>query len=228
MGYDMPVSNIDERSDWGQALRKIQVFPDSRMMGGTYSVELARRALETAVVVKDHNLPVRLVGYSPTFSETRLYPGQKTDWVVMPLHQDPQIRAGRPIYMPPHALNDLKRIRKSGLNFESIYIAHEVHKGTIDPTKPVTLEMIAPPTPQSVQIRAQEIADWSMNVHRVGMSVFTAGVGVLAALLAAPAAMMAPTTGLDPILFGLHIDRNVTVNDRPLATWYYLTHWIDG
>jgi hypothetical protein len=47
-----------------------------------------------------------------------------------------------------------------------------------------------------------------------------AGIGVAAA-----AAFVSTATTYDPVLFGLHVDRGVVVNGRPLALWYYLTHW---
>jgi len=228
MGYPtLQVSEIDERGSWGQLQNKLQIMRDPRSLSEQFSEALLHHHNQVTLATKQENLPVRMIGYSPLFEETRVYPGAQTDFALMPLHQDPAVRSGQPIWVPPHALNDLRRIRRAGLNFQAIYIAHELPKGRLLPGKPVTLDMVAPRTPRGLAIKASELSDLSWKPWQMlggAIRGMTTGSMSMLSVMTAPALAV----GYDPIVFGLYYDPKTLVRGKPMATWYYLTHWIDG
>ena len=238
MVLEAPVSQIEQTSDWGfvQNTLMIQREPRTLQVQGI-SPELHHRYEIVQAAVAKRDLPVRLIGYAPVFSEHRLYPGRNTDWVIMPLPEDPTYtyNSGQPFYIPTRSLNDLRRVHRSGIHFESIFIAHEIPKNSLKYGDQVPLELIAPPPPQRQMKNARRAAEavsgfWDSVVKAVTASAI-ATVAVAGAALFAPAAavsvLAAPiaAVGLDPIIFGLHIDERQKVKGMSLAMWYYITHW---
>lgn len=236
MVLEAPVSQIDVASDWGFVQNTLMIWREPRLLQlEGISPELRHRYEIVQNAVEKRSLPIRLIGYAPIFNEQRLYPGRNTDWAIMPLPQDPTYKSGEPFYMPRRAHDDLRLVHQSGIHFESIFIAHEIPKNSLNYGEQVPLELIAPPPPPKQMrnaVRAARIVSgfWDGVVSAVTASamatVAVAGAALFApiaavSILAAPVAVV----GLDPIIFGLHIDERQKVKGMPLAMWYYITHW---
>lgn len=233
---EAPVSQIDDMSDWGfmqntlMIERKVHVL----QLAGI-SRDLHQRYEMTQNAVRKHNLSVRLIGYAPVFNHQKIYRGANTDWVIMPLPQDPTYKTGEPFYLPKHAHQDLRRVHRSGIEFESLFIAHEIPKHRLADGQQVPLELIAPPLPKKHVENAEKAAHlvahfWDGVVKTIAFSAMATATAAATALFAPAAAvsvLAAPVVavGLDPIIFGLHIDKSQQVNGMPLAMWYYITHW---
>lgn len=189
---------------------------------------------QTMAITVRHDFPITLVGAAPALHGTHLFRGTETDWALVNMAQDPLYTHGQ-MSLPEIVKRDLSRYLRAGLNFEAVYVAHEIEAGKLNPGQPLTLDVIAPPPSRGFARRADALSNGVQGMWRglgkaaVGAAkgfgdVLAAGASIGAAG-AASTAFVSTAVSYDPILFGLHVDRGVVVNGRPLALWYYLTHW---
>jgi hypothetical protein len=205
---------------------------------------------QTMAIVAQHDFPVTFIGAAPALDGTHLFRGQNTDWALINMAQDPLYTQER-MPMPERVKRELKGYIRAGMNFEAVFVAHEFEAGRLAPGQPLTIDVIAPPASPGFARRADALSNGAQGMWRAlgnaakgaagllaGGVTVAAGVAASAAAsaaaytatsaatsAAASAAFVSTTAGYDPILFGLHVDRSVIVNGRPLALWYYLTHW---
>jgi len=170
------------------------------------------------------SLPVHYLGTMPIFTGYRVYPGRHYDWVLMNLGEDPlfQDRDGFPV--PERVLDELRRVRRSGVDFDALYVAHEVHLGTIREGARLTAEMLMPPPPRTVQ----QLSDRLGAAGRIAWAIATLPIvatGVVGGLIAAGTAATVSIVGLDPILLGVVVGLNRPVVPGEPAAWFYLDHW---
>jgi hypothetical protein len=179
---------------------------------------------QTMAVTVREGFPVELIGAAPALSGMHVYRVQETDWVLMNLSSDPLYTQMR-MPLPNSVKKELKAYVRAGLDFEAIYVAHEIEAGRLTAGQPLTPEMLMPP-PRGFAKRAEMLSSASQGLWRMAAIVSIAAIGAAAATASAGSAPLAAAAlTYDPILFGLHLDRSVSVNGRPLALWYYLTHW---
>ncbi len=199
---------------------------------------------QTMAIVAQHDFPVTFIGAAPALDGTHLFRGQGTDWALINMAQDPLYTQER-MPMPERVKRELKGYIRAGMNFEAVFVAHEFEAGRLTPGQPLTIDVIAPPASPGFARRADALSNGAQGMWRAlgnAAKGAAAGAGKIAAVGAAlaveaaraeaarAAAAQAFTSSsssysYDPILFGLHVDRSVIVNGRPLALWYYLTHW---
>lgn len=59
----------------------------------------------------------------------KLIPGTSFDWALMPVENDPLYLDPRGFPMPEMVIRRLKKMRKAGVDFDAIWVAHEIRKG---------------------------------------------------------------------------------------------------
>ena len=220
---------IDPR--WSAMLNTLGIHPTVAMRTTQDARPLTQAHTKIEVAAAKHRLPVQLLGYATLFDGTKLYPGAKTDWVMMNLSQDPMFYSnGNRLTLPEAAAKDVKRTVAAGINFDAIYIAHEIPAGQVWPGQPVPLELIAPPPSPQATRRLQAMEQRSIGLWDTVQSCLArmARIGKGAANTLASASMTAmalPLLALDPILFGIHFDDSWHFAGQPMAMWYYITHW---
>lgn len=174
-------------------------------------------------------LNITFLGYAPVQSRSRVFHGDGCDWVMMSLREDPLYYAsGRKLVTPKPVHDELRRIVRAGINFDAMFIAHEVPAGSVKDGQAIPLELIAPPPPPEVMERMDRLGRqasgfWSgiaQTLRRVGDAASQTAVAVGSSLAA-----IGSVTFRDPILFGVRFERDWRVDGRPLGMWYYLTHW---
>jgi hypothetical protein len=180
------------------------------------------------------------LGVHPIFTETRLYTGPHTSWVLAPAGDDPLLRRGE-LAIPRQQRRALTRLLKAGLDFPVVYVAHEV------PTAQLARAGLRSPVPRPGGFTAVDLATslWLVDsvpvpartaqVSRhlgagagallkvLGLAVPVAGAIAGATALASGAAMRA--LALDPIVFGAWtLDRRT--DPGTLAAWFVLARWL--
>lgn len=210
----------DER--WMVALNTMQLRSSARNLPAAPSKYLLDRHRKTMRLTHKEALPTRFVGYAPMFKGMRIYEGPTHDWVMMNLDEDPQyLKFGKKLVAPRMVVDQLTKMRASGLSADHIYIAHEVQKGSIKRGQEVPLEAILPPPPVEAAKRVSGYAD---NANRV-WKILTAGVvGIAGAAMTL--ATLPLGLGLDPVLFGVLTDPSTKMESSEFGMWYYLTHWL--
>lgn len=167
-------------------------------------------------------LPIDYVGIFSLFAGYRFYPGTHHDWVFINAADDPLLHNRDGFPLPRHIRQQLHQFTQAGLEFDALYLAHELPPGSLTADTSVSGDLLAPPPPAAVQRLSRhcgQVSRWlwylvSAPVLATGVLVGTTALGVLA-----------PIVGLDPILFGAIVaPGRPVVPDEPAAL-FYLTHW---
>jgi len=223
--FQAPVVEVPE-GQWSIVLKTLELQPTVQQFLGTCPQTLIQQHQKTTALAIDKNLPIRFLGYSPIFTGTRVYRGQGCDWALMNLTSDPLFYAnGEKLIIPAAAAADIKTTVKAGINFDAMFIAHEIPIGSVKPGESVPLELIAPPPPPQVKQRLEKL-EATAETFWQGIGSALKGlvaVGTTAAFL--PAAGVLSLAIVDPVLFGVYIDHSWTFNGQPVGMWYYVTHW---
>lgn len=218
------------RYSWLDDPRLIRGTDGTSLRSGSITPELARRYHRTEYLSDAFNLPIRCIGTGPVFAGTRLYPGADSDWVLLNLTEDPLFySSGERLVMPGTVIEDLTEVLAAGIDFDAVFIAHELPKDNLKPGQPVPLELIAPPPPPAMSRRLNRLNRmnqmvWNSLAAAAGTALeATTAVVTAAGTVAATSIML--LASYDPILFGIYLDKEHSVNGHPIGLWYYLSHW---
>jgi hypothetical protein len=170
-------------------------------------------------------LATRFLGYAPLFhGHPQIFRGQRSDWAMMNLTDDPTFRDGRMI-VPRVVARDIRKTLKAGINFDAIYVAHEIPSNSVLPGEEVPLDLIMPPPPQRLLRRIawieRVVAGWWSGIWSTTRGVL-AGAAVGVAIATFPLTM---AFAADPVLFGVNFEPAYRFGEDPIGMWYYLTHW---
>ena len=196
---------------------------------------LRERARALLVHSSQEALPLIYLGTMPLFSGHRVYPGRRYDWILVNLAEDPLFhdRDGFPV--PGRILDHLRAVKRAGIDFDALYVAHEIEKGKIREGKPLTVAALLPPSPRSVERLSHQLgkaseALWAVAAAPLVVSLVAGAAVGAGALIAAPvlAAAAASCMTLDPVLLGTTVASGKPVRPGEPACWFYLAHWAYG
>jgi len=198
------------------------------------SLALQARVQEITQSSIAQDLPVRYAFTMPLFTGHMVIPGPQVDWAFMPLNEDPLFLDQPYGYPVPSAiLTELHRIVNTGMEFDDLYIAHELPKGVIEQGQRATLEMLAPPPSKRLQRNANCYASVAQFAYQAvtlplagaaaiaGAGIALGAVAAIGAVSAVPLVIGSLAT-LDPVLFGVVKD---PVHPLHPAAWFYLANW---
>ncbi len=238
-------------------LKRITAFASNFKMENVSNIEesatfdlLVKRYKDTMFKSRKNNLNLICLGYGSIFTSLRVYRGPSTDWLVAPLLNDPAFRENKnKLCVPKNVKRILVTCVKSGIDFDNIFIAHEVPKGSIQPGKPIDLNILLP-TPSKEQNARLSF------IEKLAEGALLLSEGLIVLLDVAIRETMElyhfaesykrnlsrhgrPTYdydynyqnnyhynyNYDPILFGVQVDPCVKARKTRSGLWYYITHW---
>lgn len=173
-------------------------------------------------VAQQKQLPVHHSFNAPLFAGTVDIPSSDRIWKLMPLAEDPAYNHRHGFPMPREVINSLKRIRAAGIEFDTLYIAHETQMGGYYlPSGEASTDLLPPPSAKAVQLSAN-LGSAAANLVKLAFApVLAAGMVGTAAL---GAAMVAGTL-IDPIVFGVVTAPDFSLRPGAPAAWCYVAHW---
>ncbi len=195
---------------------------------------LEREAPEILDTARSAGLEIEYLGVNPLFSESRLYGGVDTDWVLAPATTEADT------VVPRRERRVLQTLTASGLQFPLIYIAHEVPKEqsqhlapasgqghvVLDTAEAQDLIGATPPPASSLEL-GERLADHSVRIakglRRTAAVAGAAAVGIAAAPVVLVGGAIASLAAIDPIILGA-IPAVSTAHGQP-AAWYVLAQW---
>lgn len=223
--FNAPVAVVSERK-WPVALQTMQIVPAAEVYPISCPKPLIQKHTNVEIIATKKQLPVRFLGYSPIFSETRIYQGPESDWALMNLADDPLYYSnGQRLIVPSVVAQDINSIVKAGIDFSTIYIAHEIPKGSIKQGEEIPLELIAPPPPPDVVRRVKKRSRGAETFWQKVMAAIQVMITTGAATTIGAASFVGALVAFDPVLFGVLVDEEWQVNGKPIGLWYYITHW---
>jgi hypothetical protein len=139
--------------------------------------EIASR--EVLIPAEKLNLDIQPLGFHKVFDNLLLIEKEKSDWVVMPLEQDPLFEKKFPV--PFEALKRLERISEGGIDFNLLYVAHEIKKGSIKEGSYQELKaVLAPPPPLEIEEFSEMLGGKAYSLLKITFSLveksFSAGL----------------------------------------------------
>jgi hypothetical protein len=174
-------------------------------------------------------LPVRYLGTRPLFAGFQVYPGQARDWVVVNLADDPLFHAPQGFPVPGRILAQLRQVARSGIDFDALYVAHEVTPGQVRPDAPLALEALMPPPPATVVRLSNRLGEGA-----AALWVWTTSPLMLNPLLGMLFPILGTCLGIqslgilawhDPVLLGALVAPGRSPVPGEPAAWFYLGHW---
>ena len=126
-------------------------------------------------------------------------------------------------------------MEQAGVDFDALYVAHELEKGRIREEEPLTAQMVLPPPPREVEQLSEKLGSaaprmWAAAAVPLLASAAVSAAIAGAALMVGPALLAAAATcaTLDPILLGTIVAPGRPVQPGEAACWFYLAHWRYG
>ena len=167
---------------------------------------------------RDSHVGTWSLGQAPLFSGTLIMPGETNDWAIMNLGNDPLWNNPGKFPVPRKVLRQLKRSHRSGLDFDTLVVAHEIPAGKYRTGDTVPLELVMPPPPkQGVQM--------ARLLGKLGNLAWFWASLPLKSTVSALSISVTYLARLDPILFGAKVYPGTPVRSGELANWFYLCHW---
>lgn len=180
---------------------------------------LERRArLEVIDPLRQAGIALLQGGVYPMLREPQVLEAQGKLWVLMPIEQDPDYASGQ-FLMPEQVRSDLEAIRARGIDFDKVFIAHEIkQRGTTTPSSFVPSYAALDDLSARLGKMAQTALLAAAAPAALGAAA-GAAAGTAAIVLAAGAVMV----GGDPVLFAA-IGEKERITD-PLGYWFGLGRW---
>lgn len=172
--------------------------------------------------VAELQLPIHHSFNAPLFTGTMTFPGQERDWLLMPLAEDPAWNAKDGYPLPGGIIAQLRQLKEAQLDFDTIYVAHEVPKLAgylLGPAERAS--HLAPPVSTKAQSRAAALGTAAATLVKAAVAPALL-TGVVSVAAAAAASVL---VGMDPILFGVIADSKDEMAPGSAAAWVYLCHW---
>lgn len=196
---------------------------------------LFERYEDTMLKSQKSNLDLVCLGYGRLFSSIRVYPGLSTDWLIAPLVNDPAFRANNnKLCVPKKVKASLVACVKAGIDFDVIFIAHEIPKNSIRPGTPLDLNLLLPPPNMKQNSRLSSIENLAKKsltligrMFRALFIIFPMVATQVDRLTEESEKLSRPLFyfNYDPILFGVQLDPYLKNSKNNAGLWYYITHW---
>ena len=194
---------------------------------------LVRRAKTVVATAARQNLPIGYMGLAPLFCDHRVYRGGDHDWVLMRVAEDPlyQHHDGYPI--PKQTLSRLHAVQAAGIEFDVMYVAHEVPKGAIRDGEPLDAQALMPPPPKQVTHLSRAFGVvarglWAVAAAPIAASMVAGAAAAAGGLLAAPLLVVGAALALDPVLFGAVVTPGRALRSGEPACWFFVDSWQYG
>ena len=213
-----PLSIITE---FGHSPSDERGFPIALQASYVLAPIVQQRLLHITQVAAAKQLPVQHSFNAPLFTGTITIPGPERDWHLMPLTEDPAWNNKHGFPVPRDILAQLRRIEEAQLDFDTIYIAHEMPKAAgYLPGPTESARHLAPPVSSKAQRHAAAMGATAANLVKAAFAPV-----LLTGAVAVAATAVASMAFLDPILFGIVADPNNEMVPGSAAAWVYLCHW---
>ncbi len=222
--FQMPAAEISEQP-WLAILQRLEIYPTVGHLN-SHSLktnEGGYRHHQVMQLAAEHALPIRFLGYAPIIDKTRVFAGIETDWVMTNLESDPLYLAGGKRLMAPRAVKaELSRIVAAGLDWDAYFIAHEIPTGSMQSGQDIPPELVIPPehhqSVQRVQKYASRVTQMWTALTEGTLKVAEIGMGAVA-MAASPLLL------LDPVLFGVQVEKEWRIEGYPVGRFYSLVSW---
>ncbi|HLO13657.1 MAG TPA: hypothetical protein VK206_02435 [Anaerolineales bacterium] len=187
------------------------------------SMVIDRRIVKRLSLVKSISARTGVVipslGIAPLFEEVKLITQTRPNWAFYNVQHDPLWQRGH-FPIPRKHLHRLNQLYRNGIEFDALYIAHELPPEFDSETDHLELSLIEPEPPQKSIRLAQGFGVVSDGIVATYGAVIRKPVRGLAAISKIGAKIL-----LDPILMGALVPPGVNPEEGVQAAWFLLAAW---
>ena len=223
-----PVQSAPIKVDYyqNQAQPQLRPHPTRSQARANFYAALEQHAYTQIVEPAEYlKRPLESIGYASLFEERRLYHGENSLWLIMPLENDPLMAEGEEFRIPKYQLKVIKRLHKGGVTPDRLYIAHELPLGSVSHPNQVTADIIRPKAPPQALAMARRLGlAGAITLQAAAAPAAMAGIVGGLGLKAAPTIVANPII-LDPILFGVVVHPQRLPHAGEMGMWFELLRW---
>ena len=180
---------------------------------------LINRAKRVKSISIEKGIPLPILGTNPLFDGVKLVTNTTPNWALYNLSHDPLWQTGK-FPIPRQHLRRLNRLYRGGVEFDVLYIAHELPADFNYKNDYLELKWIKPPPPKTALQLAQKFG----VTADVMVSIYAAAIRKPIQALTV-AVNNTSVTLRDPILMGTIIPPGVNPDEGVPAVWFLLAAW---
>lgn len=173
----------------------------------------------------ERHLPVQYLGTMRLFEGHRIYSGRDHDWVLVNLADDPLFRDRDGFPVPRQVLRELRAIKRHRVDFDALYVAHQVPRGRAKEGARLRADVLLPPPPEAVQKLSDRLGVVGQILWMLGCLPTTVSSAIAGVALTGVTTLVT-AQGLDPLLLGVVVGWDRPAIPGELAAWFYLSHWV--
>jgi len=165
------------------------------------------------------HVDVPMLGVAPLFDGVRLVTRTRPNWALYNLSQDPLYLAGK-FPIPRRDLHRLQQMKRAGIQFDVLYLAHELPADFCAGQDRLELSLFVPQPPLAATRLAEGLGRGADGIVSTCLALTVKPLGVLASAGAGVAAVLR-----DPVLMGTVLPEGVDPEAGMPAVWFLLAAW---
>lgn len=182
-------------------------------------LSLIERAKMVRAISIAKGIPVPILGINPLFDGVKLVTHTTPNWAFYNLSHDPLWRSDR-FPIPRQHLQRLNRLYQGGVEFDAMYVAHELPIDFDHENDRLELSLIEPTPPKAAMQLAQTFGVATEVIVSAYSAVIRKPIQTLAAVSHNGSVILR-----DPILMGALIPPGVNPEEGVPAVWFLLAAW---
>jgi hypothetical protein len=187
------------------------------------STAIDRRIVKRLSLVKSISaktgIPIPALGIAPLFEDVRLVTQTSPNWAFYNIQYDPLWQRGS-FPVPRKHLRRLNQLYRNGIEFDALYVAHELPPQFDPKTDQLELGWIEPAPPEKATHLAQRFGVVTDAIVATYAAAIRKPIQGLAAVGRSGTALLR-----DPILMGALVAPNVNPEEGVPAAWFLLAAW---
>lgn len=226
----MLVSNQQKRSDNMSTQFRTHVSPNvtthllrQMLVVNNQPMTIVKPLIDRAELVKSSSavkgIALSILGSAPLFDGAKLATRTKPNWALYNLSYDPLWQNGK-FPIPVKHLRRLNTLYRGGVEFDALYVAHELPMDFQPDHDRLELRLVEPPPPATAMRLAHGLGFATDSILRAYAAAIRKPIKALA---------VASTTGFavlrDPVLMGAVIPPGINPEPGVPAIWFLLAAW---
>jgi hypothetical protein len=212
-------TQIRNESLAGNAIQRLESILAVSGPSTTAGRSLIQRAKWVRAVSLENGIPLRVLGVRPLFDQVRVVTQTTPNWALYNLSHDPLWQTGK-FPIPRRHLGRLNQLYRTGVEFDVLYVAHELPVDFDPEVDPLELELFKPGPPRTVLQLAQRFGAITDGILSTYAAALRRPIQALTV-----AGLNSSSVLRDPILMGAVIPSGVNPEEGVPAVWFLLAAW---